>query len=249
MKHRSLNKSIFATIIVFFATGSAPIYALDEIYSPNVEYRELSYEYNGSNTFDSQSDKNNGQEHELVVEAGVTPHLMVESSAGYSKDPGADLQLTDWEVEGRYQFFEPGQYWMDTGFLVAYDFATQSQQPDSIEVKLLLQKDFGYYTSTANIGFSEDLGQYAASGGPDYVLLMNTRYRYSEDFQPGIELQSDFGQRDTFGHYNQQEHYLGPMAYGRLFAHLNYQVGYLYGISDAAAHSAARLNLEYETHF
>lgn len=249
MKQLRFNKYIFLIAVIFLAAGTGPAYALDEVYTPNIVYRELSYEYNGSFTFDSQADKNAALDHSFVVEAGVAPHWLLEGSANYSKDPNNNMQLSDWEVEARHQFFEPGEYWMDAGFLVAYGFAAQSQQPDSIEMKLLLQKDFSHYTTTANIGFSKELGQYSASGGPDYVLLMNTRYRYNEYFQPGIELQSDFGQRDTFGHYNQQEHYLGPMAYGRVLAHLKYQVGYLFGVSDAAAHNAARLKLEYETYF
>jgi hypothetical protein len=244
-----LNKNLLPAVIVFFGAGLGPVYALDEIYSPNVEYRELSLEYSGSHTFDTQSDKNAAIDHALVVEAGIAPRWMIEGSAGFSKDPNADTKFSNWELETRYQFVESGKYWLDAGFLVAYGFAAQSQQPDSIEVKLLLQKDFGKYTSTANIGFSEDLGQYSLSGGPDYVALLNTRYRYNEYFQPGLEIQSDFGQSSTFGHYNQQEHYIGPAAYGRLFGRVQYQVAYLLGASDAAAQSAARLKLEYEIHF
>ncbi len=236
-------------MILLFGAGTGSAYALDEIYSPNVEYRELSLEYAGSHTFDDQSDKNNAQDNALVVEAGIAPRWMIEASAGYSKEPNADTKFSSWELETRYQFVESGKYWLDAGFLVAYGFAAQSQQPDSVEVKLLLQKDFGKYTSTANIGFSQDLGTYSASGGADYVALVNTRYRYNEYFQPGLEIQSDFGQSSTFGHYNQQEHYIGPAAYGRLFGRVKYQVAYLFGASDAAAQSAARLKLEYEIHF
>jgi hypothetical protein len=243
------TKNVLPGIILFFGAGTTPVYALDYLYSPNVEYRELSLEYSGSHTFDAQPDKNAATDHALLIEAGITPRLAIEGAAGFSKGPDNNTKFSEWELETRYQFVESGEYWLDAGLLVAYGFAAQSQQPDSIEVKLLLQKDFGKYTSTANIGFSQELGTYSASGGADYVALLNTRYRYNEYFQPGLEIQSDFGQSSTFRHYNQQEHYIGPAAYGRLFGRMKYQVAYLLGASDAAAQSAARLKLEYEIHF
>ncbi len=247
---KPVGKIVMATIVTVIALAKVnPAFALDELYSPNVDYRELSLEYSGSRSFDTQSDKNNAQEHGLVIEAGITPRWMVETSAGFAKDPNANAKLSDLEVENRFQLLEAGEYWLDAGILVAYDFSTQSQQPDSVEVKLLLQKDVGRITTMANIGFFEDVGNYSAPGGADYVVLWNTRYRYNEYFQPGIEMQSDLGQSSMLGHFNGQEHYVGPAVYGRLFGHLRYQAGYFKGISDAASQSAVRMLVEYETHF
>ncbi len=237
---------LIAAFAVFIAS---PVLALDEIYSPNSEYGEYSIEYNGSRTYDSNPDKNNVQEHELALEAGLTPRWTVETSGGFVRDADNSLKLEDMEIENRFQFFEMGENWIDSGMLVAYDFATQSQQPDSLEVKLLLQKDINKITTTANIGFTQDVGQYAGTGGPDYVLLSNTRYRLNEYFQPGIELQADMGQAHSVGRFNQQEDYIGPAAYGRLFGHLKYQLGYFTGISDTSAESAVRALFEYEMHF
>jgi FTR1 family protein len=244
--------SVVAPAVAIFFTLSfvaTPALALDEIYSPAAEPGELSLEYNGSRTFDSHAEKNDAQDHEAALEYGINDFWTAEMSAGFAKDPGDHLRMEDAEIENRFQFFQPGEMWIDSGLLVAYDFAMQGDTADSAEVKLLLQKDFGMITGVANIGFTNDVGRFAASGGPDYVFLANTRYRINQYFQPGVEIQSDFGQSRTLGHFQQQEQYIGPAAYGTLFGRLKYQAAYLLGATDASAQSSFRILLEYEMHF
>ena len=222
--------------------------ALDKIYSPNVEQGEVSLEYNGSRTFDSHSYKNDAQEHEVALEYGVNSHWEVEGSAGFTKDPDANVRLEDYGIESRFRFFEQGQYWLDSGLLVAFDDATHHADANNLEVKLLLQKDIGRFTNTANIGFDQTVGK-NATGGPDYVFLWSTRYRYKELVQPGFEIQSDLGEGRTLQRFSEQQHYVGPALYGRILGNLHYETAWLVGVSDASAQSAARVLLEYEMHF
>ena len=229
---------------------AAHAFGLDEIYSPNAEHGEMAFELSGAQAFDNDPNKNGAQIGEFTFEAGVTPHLTLEFNGLYGADPGQSMQLQAHEVEARYQITEVGEQWVDVGVEFAYDWATQSQQPDSFELKLLLQKDVGRFTHTANIGFTQNVGPYSqGNSGADYVFLWNTRYRYSETLQPGFEIQSDLGPDSMLGNLAQEETYVGPALYGKLFGALKYQVAYFFGTSLPAAHTAARVLLEYETHF
>lgn len=225
-------------------------FGLDESYSPNVEYREISFEYSHARSFDADPAKDAARVGELTFEIGLTPRFVLAVSGEYAADPGESLLMTGRQIEGRYQFFESGEQWLDAGLLVAYNFSAQTDVPDQLEVKLLLQKDTGKFTHTANFGFSQNVGKFPQlTDEAGYSFLWNTRYRYSQQFQPGFEIQSDLGPTSQWGYFKQQEHYVGASVQGKLFGHLKYQAAYLFGVTDPAAQRAARLTLEYETHF
>jgi hypothetical protein len=228
--------------------SATPCFAVDKIYSPYVEQGEVAFEYSGNRTFDNNHDKNNVQEHQFAVEYGVNSWWQTEGYGNFEKQPDESFKMSGIEWENRFQFTERGAHWLDTGLLVAYEHAIQKGNPDGIEIKALLAKDTGKFSHLANIGFSQEVGSHAA-GGPDYAFLWSTRYRYSEYAQPGFEVQSDLGAGQALQHFDQQEHFVGPALYGRLFGHLKYEAAYLVGVSDASSNSAVRGLLEYEMHF
>lgn len=241
-----MKRGLFLAASMLFLPLQA--HALDEIYSPNAETGELSLEYNGSRTFNSHGDKNNEQEHELALEYGAGNWWTTEVSAGFERDPGDDLRMEDVEFENRFQFFQPGEKWLDSGLLVAVQGPVHEHDPYGLEVKALLQKDVGRFTSKANIGFEQEFGN-GASGGIEPEFLWSTRYRYAEYVEPGFEIQSDFGQGRVISHFSQQEHYVGPAVYGKLFGSLHYEAAYLFGVSQSSSNAAGRVLLEQEFHF
>ncbi len=248
-----LNR-LLATAACAAAALCAPrswAFGLDEVYSPNVEYRELALEVSHARSFDSDPAKDAAKVGELSFEIGLTPRFVFAVSGEYeSEDPGEPMQFTAHQIEGRYQFFESGEHWLDAGLLVAYSFAKQADTPDQLELKLLLQKDTGRFTHTANIGFSQNVGKFPQlTDEANYSFVWSTRYRHSTEFQPGFEIQSDLGPGSQLGYLKQQEHYMGPSVQGKLFGHLKYQAAFLFGVTDPAAQRAARLTLEYETHY
>jgi hypothetical protein len=222
--------------------------AVDKIYSPQVVQGEAEFEYFGTRTFDSLSSENNLQAHETSIGYGVTPWWATELYVLLERGPDQAAHVTGHQFENRFQLAEPGRYWVDPGLLIAYTRAAHQGDPDTLELKLLLEKVSGRFLNRVNIGGEQELGSHA-SGAPDRVVLWSTRYLLSPRFAPGFEIQSDFGQVNEAHTFDQQQHYIGPAAYGALLPHLKYEAAYLFGVSKAASRGAVRLLLEYEAFF
>ncbi|HEU5047529.1 MAG TPA: hypothetical protein VFT64_06775 [Rickettsiales bacterium] len=243
------HKRIAGLIAGFFMLPAAA-HAIDgKVYSPDVVKGEAEIEYAGTDTFDSDKSKNAIQEHQFSVGYAPTDFWATEVYfATFERGPGQPIDYTANEFENIFQLTPQGKYWLDAGILASYHFAAKADAADSVELKLLLQKDIGPITAIANIGAEREVGSHAEAGN-DISSAINARYRWKDYFQPGLELQSGYGKLGDRASYNQQEQYLGPIAYGQIIPGLKYEAGYFAGISTASASSAMRLKLEYEMFF
>ncbi len=77
-----------------------------------------------------------------------------------------------------------------------------------------------------------------------------TQYQLHEYANPGVEWQGDFNTFNDTGSFDDQEHYVGANLFGDLpIPGFEYEVAYLFGVSDAAADHAIRWKLEYSYTF
>ncbi len=228
--------------------GSA--FAIDgKVYSPQVTRGEAEIEYAGTRTFDSDKAKNDIQENQFSVGYAFTDYWKTEVYlATFQRGPGQPQDFTANEFENIFQFWPIGKYWVDAGLLASYHLAAKKNTADSVELKLLLQKDIGRFTFLANLGGEREVGSKSTPGN-DLSSAINMRYRWLPYLEPGIELQSGYGTWDDHKSFNEQEHYLGPVLYGKVIPGLKYELGYFAGISNTAATSAIRIKLEYEMYF
>jgi hypothetical protein len=245
------NKELLAVVlwsVVIFNASQAM--ALDgKVYSPQVNKGEIEFEFAGTRTFDSSKDKNDIQENQFSIGYGFTDWWAAEIYyATFERGPGQPQDYTANEFENIFQFTPTGKYWMDVGLLASYHMAAKASDSDSVEVKLLLQKDIGRYTAIVNFGSEREVGNHFTPGN-DLSSAENIRYRWNSYFQPGIEMQNGYGKWGDHNTFNQQEHYIGPIVYGQITPFLKYEAGYFAGISEAASSSAMRLKLEYEMYF
>lgn len=238
------------------ALTAFPAHAIDKIYSPYVDAGEWELEYFGHRSNDSDRSKDNAQTHEFSVEHGVNDWWQTELYGIWSKDAGENVDFEAVEWENIFQFTEKGEYWLDTGATLAYEWTPESSEPDTIEARFLVAKDIGETSHVFNLLLEKEVG----SGPKESLeagLFWSSRYNLNPYFQPGFEIQSELGKVSDAGEFDTQEHYIGPVAYGTIpfemegnkIEGLQYRAGYLFGFSNGASTGQAVLQLEYELEF
>jgi len=223
-----------------------------KVYAPYVEYHELEIEYRPSRTIDGDDAKDNEQKHLLGVGYGVTEWWFTEVYAEWEREAGKgeETAFEAFEWENRFQLTERGEYWADFGLLVEYERTDSGSSPDKIELGLLFAKELGSFDATFNLGFEREVG---GGAGDDVELSQSFQLKYRLDpaFEPGVEVFSEFGAIDDMPDFDQQEHYVGPAVEGVLplgdtGTKLKYNVGYLFGVTDAAEDGVVKAIIELE---
>jgi len=249
MKQTSFHSTGIIIVLFLCILGfTRHAHATKKVYSPIVEGGELEIEMRGSYDFDHRSSKDGKQKQKYAVGYGVTDRWHTEFYVEIEKGATeSDFEFTALEWENRYQLTEQGQYWIDVGLYFEYEVSFEDDKADKIEGKLLLEKEMGNFTHIANIIFEKQVGgdsEKETEGG----LAWGSRYRLRKYFEPGIEFHSEFGELNKSKSFDEQEHLVGPVFYGKV-GNIKYDIGYLFGISDDAPDGKLKWILEYEWHF
>ncbi len=247
----SNSKKVISILIflgIFISFQSQSIFAFQKVYSPIVVKGEVELEAQGNYVFDNSSDGDGVQDQQYAIGYGITDRWFTEVYGIVEKAEDGDYDFSAIEFENRFQLFEQGQYWIDAGLYLAYELSLEDEGSDGIEPKILLEKSFGKLTNDLNIIFEKKLDS-EENNNFESGLAWSTRYRWHEYFEPGFEIHSEFGEIGHSGSFDDQEHLIGPVINGKLFKHVKYNVGYLFGASDSAPDGVLKWVLEYEIYF
>ncbi|RIL11483.1 MAG: hypothetical protein DCC75_02260 [Proteobacteria bacterium] len=241
---QTAKASVAILLVMALIIVANPASAIDKIYSPIVEEGELELETRGTYSFDDDDSKDGAYKQLFGLGYGFTDRFAAEIYGEIENSPGEDLAFEAVMGEGRYQLFEQGEYWLDAGLYLEYEYGTESKEHE-MEGKILLEKTTNTWINTANFILER---QVFGSGGEDWEgdIRWHTLYRFSEELEPGIEIQSGFGALDDAGAFDDQDHNIGPALHGKLLGHVGYELAGLFGVSDAAADFTLRWVLEWE---
>ena len=248
---QNVKKFITLLIVGFICTFgvSHPAYAEKQVFQPNAEQGEWELENTGVYDIDPAKNKNAVQEYHYAVGYGVNSfwhtELELEAETEPTDDAITSFQATHMEWENIFQLADKGEYWLDPGIYLAYEAPLINKQVGQFEGKILLEKDIQKISNILNISFNQEVGG-GADPHTDAGISWSTRYRLSQYFEPGVEYWNDFSTIDHHLDYEQQSHQVGPCFYGHLARHINYDIGYLFGVSDAAPRGELKWVIEYE---
>ncbi len=249
-----VKKSTLAFLVgaICFFGMPKEAHATKKVYSPIVEKGELEIEARGSYDVDERRDKDDVQKHKYALGYGVSDRWFTEiygeiERAKNSDDEDLDFSFTALSWENRFQLTEQGQLPVDVGVYLEYEASFEDKHPDKLEAKLLLEKSLTDFTHTLNLTLEQQVGRHPSEdlGGG---VAWSSKYRLKEWFMPGFEWHSDFGELAQTVSYQDQKHQLGPVFYGKV-GQIKYDVGYLFGISDAAPKCELKWIMEYEFRF
>ena len=231
-------------LVSFAVVAAADAYADDyTIDSPQVDKGEAYALAHLNYSADNQSNLDHYFSQIYGAGYGVTSFWATEMDVEIEKSSTFSTKLTTLRWANILAPFQPGEYWVDAGLYVGVDKAMQNSVPNNAEAKLLLEKNIGNFTNTANIIFDHNFGPNSASG-VDIGFSCRTKYHVNDMFEPAIEYYSNIGKLNRDNDFNRQDNVLGPVIQGH-FGEISYDTGVLFGVSKSAHDVTIKLNMEY----
>lgn len=252
------NKQLMKTIATTACTGlfalfvighSDSAYASHKVYSPTVELGETELEFRGHTTFDDQSAKDDQQKYIIEIGHGFTEYWFSSVFGEIEKEVNGEMEYEATAWENIFQLTEPGEYWLDMGIYFEYEYAHESYNNDKVEFKLLLEKATGNWVHTVNVIFERELGS-NAPGETELAYAWRSANLMGKSFEPALEIYGKTGELGSPNHSEAQDHRAGPVISGQFKLgntdKFVYEVGYLFGLTDAAPDGTLKFGLEYE---
>ncbi len=254
MLRQSFSGALAATVLL----AAPQAFAIGGIKSPYAPKGSAELEYKSEWTHDDRKSDKNSQEHILGFGYAFADRWLAEVELEGKREAGnGGIEPVQLELELKRQLTEKGAYWWDVGINNKYKHTLHSNTADSIESVLLLQNQVNKIRTRANIELEHNFGE--SGNNLDFEARAWTRYEWMPEFKPGIEWQADFKEIDDMPSWDEQEHYIGPGAYGHIpflealtqddEDEFEYQLVYLVGLTDAAADGAIRFEFEYKFRF
>ena len=245
MKMKRINVSIAVLAMLFFLGVQAACAENDFIvYSPYVVQGQSEVETFGYVSQDSRSNLNGAGGANFSAAHTFTSWWKTEVYfAQLNRAPGGSTHPSGYEFENTFQLTDPGELWVDVGFLASYANNTQPGMPNGVEFGPLLEKLSGHIDQRLNLIFGKQLGG-QASGTYQFRSAYSIRYNidYARTrFAPGIEF---------YYRPNDNAYQVGPVLYGELRTdagrEFDYSVGIVFGTNQGAPAKTLLARLEYE---
>lgn len=150
--------------------------------------------------------------HSLEFEYGISNKWTAGLYLDFEQPEGKELKHIKTKAlmfHGR--FWEKGERPVDMGLYVEYILPRKNyKDAEQIEVKWILEKDFGPHSIVLNPTFEKNISGEGVDEGVEFALNGGWYYRKSMKIQPGIEFFGKFGELSDLYPWKESRTYLFP---------------------------------------
>jgi len=258
----SLSRGAAAPLLAILMLGglgvSSAAQAQLKVRYPVVDYREVEIEHFSDITFDKpKSGLSNNQRYTLEYGFGPLPNWFVEVGHELAAPSGENILYDATEIESYLQLTPTGKYFGDLAMFAEYEHPLQRGDPKSFTFGPLAQTEFGEIAGigalhTVNLLFKRTVGN-NRTDATEFDPAWQSRFLVNPLLQPGFEYYGRINQIVNPGKAADQQHRMGPVIVGLQnfapYGKLKYEVGYLFGLTQATPRGTVRWRLEYEIPF
>jgi hypothetical protein len=220
----------------------------DYVYTPTVEEGEREIDLKFGMTDRRAGDDPKAQT-SLGFGYGATSWWFTEiyGKWNHNAETGTRFDAVEWE--NKFQLTETGKYPIDLGVLLEIERPKDRSEGYEFRYGPLLQTEFDKVQLNLNLLLS----RYVKTDNPqvtEFHYQWQAKYRWQPALEFGVQGFGDLGRWDHWSPSDEQVHKVGPALFGKIGLGgrqaVRYNVGWLIGASDAAAHNTLRTQIEYE---
>ena len=228
-----------------------------------IDLGELEIEHNGAASWDHLPANSGATSYTLELGTGLTSWWHSEIELGFDRNPGFSqpTNLTQAVTENMVQLTEPGEHFADLGFYFEYGQTLTTGKhaaPNEATFGPVVGMDIGRTTHMLNLFLTRQLGPDQSTQGLDFSYAWQSRWNIWAPLSPAIEIYGDSGVLGQSPRLAQQQLLIGPVGIGALQLHdlgwgnagkIKYELGWLFGATQASANGTLRWRLELEIPF
>jgi high-affinity iron transporter len=244
---------------VFGALGvGSPAHAQLRVRYPVVDYREFEIEHFADTTFGpAKSGQSNNQRYTTEYGYGPLPNWFFELGNELRALNGENITYDATEIENYLQLTPTGKYFGDLALFGEFEYPAHRADAKTYIFGPLAQTEFGEIAGygalhTVNFLFTKTVGN-NSNDATQFNIAWQSRLLIHPLIEPGFEYYSQINQILNPGKPAEQQHRIGPVLIGLYnfapYGKLKYELGYLFGLTQATEGGAIRWRLEYEMPF
>jgi hypothetical protein len=186
-------------------------------------------------------------EYELTY--GITDRIEAAAYLNMAQPSGHGYWYAGNKFRLRGRLFDQETLPIDLGWYLELEYHKTPQFDDAsweLELKPIMEKDFGRFSFIANPFFEKVLSGVGKNQGFEFGYKNGVYYRWMRYLSPGIEFYGAVGHIDDTDPLAQQQHYIFPVIWGQLPHGIEYNLGPGFGLTSGSDHVIMKFNLELE---